>query len=232
MTIQWNKIGALFRKDLKDALKNTQCLIILALPIFMVLLYSNLSFGEESMPASFVFVFGLLMNLSILPVTAMSMMIAEEKEKFTLRTLMLSNVTAADFLISKALVVLLITTCSNLVIYGLTLAESITLARLLPATTLTIVCMLMFGSLVGILSRNQMATGMFAAPAMLLFLLPPAFAPMSDAMAAIARFVPTQAMLEMMDGSGSLAANLAVLLTWTGLGAALFGAAYRKKRFD
>jgi len=232
MTIQWNKISALFRKDLKDALKNTQCLIILALPIFMVLLYSNLNFGDESMPSGFVFVFGLLMNLSILPVTAMSMMIAEEKEKFTLRTLMLSNVTAADFLISTALVVLLITQASHWVIDGLTRPELVTLGRFLPANTVTILCMLMFGSLIGILSKNQMSTGMFAAPAMLLFLLPPAFSEISPGMASIARFVPTQAMMEIMEGVGSLGFNIAVLLTWMILGAAFFGLAYRKKQFD
>lgn len=232
MSIQWNKVGALFRKDLKDALKNPQCLILIALPLLMVLLYTNLSFGDEGMPTAFVFSFGLLMNLSILPVTFMSMMIAEEKEKFTLRTLMLSNVSAGDFLIAKALVILLVAQCSNAIIYAITMPEGITLARYIPATTFTILSLLLFGALVGILSKNQMSTGLFAAPAMLLFLLPPTLSEVSEAMAAIAKFTPTQAMMQMLEGAGSFSFNICVLLAWTVLGAALFGLAYRRKRLD
>ncbi|MCL1964090.1 MAG: ABC transporter permease [Firmicutes bacterium] len=232
MSIQWNKVGALFRKDLKDALKNTQCILMIALPIFFVLLYGSIRFGDESMSGSLVFTFGLLMNLSILPVTFMSMMIAEEKEKFTLRTLMLSNVSAADFLISKALVVLLLAECSTLVIYGITRPEAITLGLLLPITVLTLLCLIMFGSLIGIISKNQMSTGLFAAPAMLLFLLPAMLAPVNDSMASVARFMPTQAMMELLSRTGSAAFHIAVLVAWMVLGAVLFMIAYRRKQFD
>ena len=116
MNIQAYKVAALFRKDWKDTLKNGNFLLLCILPLGLSALYTFIDFGGFRMEPLFVLSIGLLMNLSLLPLSATSMMIAEEKEKYTLRTLMLSNVSATEFLLSKALVVFLLMQIVNLAV--------------------------------------------------------------------------------------------------------------------
>jgi ABC-2 type transport system permease protein len=225
------KLRALFTKDLKDTLKNPQCLIMAALPLVMVLLYSNLDFGGEGMDRIFVLIMGALMALCILPVSLPAQMISEEKEKFTLRTLMLSNVTAWEFLLSKVLVTLLLMLVTALLILGIVGLDVVSAGLYLLSMGAGSLCMVLLGALVGILAKNQMSTGLFSAPVMLVMLLP-AILGMADArIERVARFLPTHAVLTLLLGEGG-PTQIAVLAAWTALSAALFVLAYQRKRLD
>ncbi len=232
MSLSAHKIKALFQKDIKDALKNSQSMIMVVLPILFTLLYRYISLGGEHMDQSFVMATGLLMNLSLIPISAMSMMIAEEKEKNTLRTLMLSNVSAGEFLISKALVIYLITQSVGLVIYFLSGAGAVSFIRFFFGTSFTCLCLMFFGAIIGIVSKNQMATGTMSAPFAMLLLIPAIFGQVDEGFAKYARFTPTYAMLQILGKEGSLWFPLAVLLAWAILAALLFSVIYRKKRLD
>lgn len=233
MSIHWNKVGALFRKDMKDALKNGNFILLAALPLLFTVLYRFMSFDGFQMDQQFVLTLGLLMTLTLLPLSTMSMMIAEEKEKNTLRTLMLSNVSATEFLLSKSLVIFLLMQVVNLLIYMITGMPASGLPRFLLVTSCSSVCMILFGALIGILSKNQMSTGMLSAPFALVLLIPAAFAQISDGFASVARFIPSYAMIQLISGTeDDLLLPIAVLLAWTVLAALLFGAAYRRKRLD
>ncbi len=232
MSISAHKIKALFRKDIKDIFKNSQSLLMILLPIVFTLLYRYISLGGEHMDQSFVMATGLLMNLSLVPISAMSMMIAEEKEKNTLRTLMLSNVSAGEFLISKALVIYLITQFVSLIIYFLSGASAISFVRFFFGTSFTCLCLMLFGSIIGILSKNQMTTGTMSAPFALILLIPAIFGQVDEGFAKYARFTPTFAMLEILGSEGSIWFPLAVLLVWAAIAALLFTVIYRKKRLD
>ena len=107
MKIQLRKVIALFKKDMKDTSKNVNVMILLVLPLLFTFLYQFIDLGGEGMPKEFILFISVLMNLCLVPVSFLSMIIAEEKEKNTLRTLMLSNVSAGDFLLSKSLVTFL-----------------------------------------------------------------------------------------------------------------------------
>ena len=104
------KTGALLGKDLKDLVKNPTMLICTLLPIAFVLLYAQMSGGspEESemlsrylVSMAFCITAGMVGSMTVL--TA----IAEEKEKNTLRTLMLANVSAGHILASRGIVAFL-----------------------------------------------------------------------------------------------------------------------------
>lgn len=233
MRINGAKVSALFKKDLKDALKNGNCLLLALMPLMFTALYRFLNFDGVSLDSRFVLTLGLLMSMSLMPISVMSMMIAEEKEKNTLRTLMLSNVSAADFLASKSLVIFLIAQLVNLFIYTLSGAESgIGIVLFFLVTSFSILCMLLFGAVVGILCRNQMSTGMLSAPLALLFLMPAVFAEIHEGIARFARFTPTHAMMTLLSEGGVTLFPIGVLLAWMVIGAVLFGVAYQKKRLD
>lgn len=233
MSIQVKKVRALFKKDLKDALKNGNFLLLAAMPIVLTLIYRLINFDGFSLEPEFVLTFGLLMALTLVPLSTTSMMIAEEKEKSTLRTLMLSNVSAGEFLISKALVIFVLVELVCLVIYMLTGLPISGLGRMLLVTAASSVSMILLGALIGIVSKNQMSTGMLSAPLALVLLMPAIFAQMSDGVMAYARFLPTTAMLQMisMPQEGILF-PLMVILVWTVLSAVLFFFTYQRKRLD
>lgn len=63
---------------------------------------------------------GVMMNLCLTPLSVLGMMIAEEKEKNTMRTLMLCNVTGGEFLAAKTLAVLAGTLLVDTVLFFLT----------------------------------------------------------------------------------------------------------------
>jgi ABC-2 type transport system permease protein len=202
---------------------------MLGLPLIFALVYQSMDIG---MPADYVMMLCLLMNMSMTGVSCMAMMIADEKEKHTLRTLMLSNVSASEFLLSKALVVLCLTEFGSLLIYFITGSTVPMLTRFLPVSLVTCLCLLIIGALVGIISKNQMTTGLFAAPVMLILLLPPMLAQINDTYLQFARFTPTYSMVNLLFQEGDRLFSIAVLAGWVLLGALLFALAYRRKRLD
>lgn len=233
MSIHAGKIRALFKKDMKDALKNGNVLLLAALPLLFTALYRFMSIDGMQMDGDFVMTLGLLMTLTMLPVATISMMIAEEKEKNTLRTLMLSNVSAAEFLISKALTIYLVMLVVDLAIFFLTGQPIGTLPRFVLVTSLTSISMILLGALIGIISRNQMSTGMYSAPVMLVLLLPAVFATISEGFRTVAQFIPSYAMMELISNSSAgMLRPLLVIIGWTVAMAALFAVVYRRKQFD
>ena len=76
--------------------------------------------------------------------------------------------------------------------------------------------MLLFGSVVGLLSKDQMSTSTLSTPLMILFLIPPMFQNMNEVIDKIASIVPTTRMMAII--------NL--------LGVVTFAMMYRKKGFD
>ena len=87
-------LRTLFVKDIVDMFKNPNVLLML----------------------------GVMMNLCLTPLSVLGMMIAEEKEKNTMRTLMLCNVTGGEFLAAKTLAVLAGTLLVDTVLFFLTAA--------------------------------------------------------------------------------------------------------------
>ena len=82
------KIGILFKLGLEDLTKNLNVFIYVLFPVLFALLYSNL----DTLTNNFTFSLCVLLNIAMVPIALMGTIIAEEKEKNTLRTLMLNNV--------------------------------------------------------------------------------------------------------------------------------------------
>ena len=233
MMTRLQKTRILFLKDWKDTLKNGNGMILAVLPLFFTLLYRMLPIDGMPMPREFISLIGVLMNLALVPVALLSMMIAEEKEKNTLRTLMLSNVGAVEFLTSTCLVVLVLLSVVNLAVFFLTGMALSALPLFLLVTTLTALCLMFLGAVIGLLCKNQMSTGTLASPVALLLMIPPMFAQMNDTVAKIAQFIPTYSMIELLYMNGQpKALPWMVIGVWLVGAFALFMLVYRKKRLD
>ena len=91
---------------------------MLALPVLFGVMYKFL-LGDilKGGTGSFVIVMCIIMTISIVPLNVLANMVAEEKEKHTLRSLMLANVSATDFLLSKAFVALVLMLIDGILIF-------------------------------------------------------------------------------------------------------------------
>ena len=221
---------------------NKNMLIMILLPIGFAVLYQTI-FGdvkEAGMPSNFVLTLCELLNLSAIPLTGLAMMVAEEKEKNTLRVLMLSDVSALEYIFSKIISVLVLMELITIVIFFITATQLSYLPMFLLVTTVTSISMLLFGSVVGLLSKDQMSTSTLSTPLMSLFLIPPMFQNMNEVIDKIASIVPTTRMMaiinDAMNGMSILSQehllDFGIILAWILLGVVTFAMMYRKKGFD
>lgn len=93
-----NNLMAIFKKQLKDTLKNKTVLIqFLMFPLLTILM--NNAIQLEYMPSHYFINLFATMYIGMAPLTSMAAILAEEKEKNTLRVLFLSNVKSYEYLI-------------------------------------------------------------------------------------------------------------------------------------
>lgn len=241
MKLKSHVMTALLRKDLKMTLINKNTLIMLILPVVFAVMYGYILPMTKDREATVYFiVICQIMNLAMTPISLLSMMVAEEKEKNTLRTLMLSDVSAEEFLLSKSLIALFLMTIVAIVDFFLLKGSMDFFAMYLIGGTLASLSLLFMGAMIGLLCKDQMSTGTLSAPFMILVMLPAIFSTMNSNIHAIAQFLPTTAFIDlvMRQASGlplvSLEGvmSLAVMIVWVGLCALAFNLVYRRKGID
>lgn len=241
MKLRGRIIKALMKKDFRMLAGNKNTFFMLLLPILFCVLYTKvLPIGDQ---AGQIYPLALceVLNLVCAPISLLSMMVAEEKEKNTLRTLIMSDVKAMEFLASKMFVVLLlmeVVSVVNYVIVGLSMKY---FAGYLFISTLASIGILFLGAAVGIMSENQMSTGTISTPLMLLLMLPPMFAGMNDVLEKIAFCLPTNAFVEIINReyynkaaflSGSNLKYYGVCIAWILIGILVFNVIYKKRGVD
>lgn len=160
-------LRTLFVKDIVDMFKNPNVLLMLALPLIFIVIYQFVDLG---MSPAYLLMLGVMMNLCLTPLSVLGMMIAEEKEKNTMRTLMLCNVTGGEFLAAKTLAVLAGTLLVDTVLFFLTGFGPAQLPVFLLVCTAGSMTMLLLGGLTGIVCRDQTSTGTIAGPLALIFM--------------------------------------------------------------
>ncbi len=234
-------IAALFQKDCKDTLQNMNVMILVLLPLVFGVLYTHIFSGmAANMPPNFVLNIVMGMTLSLIPTSFLSTLVAEEKEKHTLRTLMLSGVTAMEFILSKVLLTLLLLEATSIACFFITRSPLPLLPAYLLLVTVGSVGLLFIGAAIGLLCKDQMSTGVLSAPISLLLLLPPMLGALSPFLATIAKFTPLSWVMRLMSlaqAGGSFwstegAKGALVLFLWTVGPILMFGLIYRKKRLD
>lgn len=239
MNISVKKIKTLYIKDFKDLFKNASVLVACLIPILFMLLYKNMTFGEEHMPVEFLMKLGMVFNLGMVPLMIISTTVAEEKEKNTMRTLMLSNVSGLEFFISKMLVPVTFLIVSDAVIYLIVGMHMKYFLYFMIFNFLGSVSMVMIGGVIGIMARDQMSAGVYQVPAMLILFLPAVFSAMNETIEKLAKCTPTEAVSNLFfsqadkryasAGSGF---SIMVLLLWSVAATGVFVLMYRKKGVD
>ena len=184
-------INAIIGKQLKDTFKNKEVLIqFIMFPLLAIIM--NTAIHIEGMPDNFfVCLFG-VMYVGMAPLTSMAAIIAEEKEKNTLRVLMLSNVTPLQYLIGIGGYIWCICMLGASIFCVTGKYTGIDAVRFMGIMAVGILVSILYGAAIGVGSKNQMAATSVTVPVMMIFSFLPMLSMFNDTIKQIARLTYSQ----------------------------------------
>lgn len=225
-----NHIRAVLWKQIKDTLKNKEVLIQFLMFPFMTIIMEN-SIEIAGMPEHFFAnLFG-IMYVGMAPLTSTAAIIAEEKEKNTLRVLQMCNVSALEYLLGNAVYIVSACTVGTLIIG---LAGGYKGSELLTFILIMLLghfISFLAGAAIGVLSQNQMTATAVTMPVMMIFAFLPMLAMFNKTIGRAAKYVFSQQLYMLMNDLKNI--NIEpetgiILLCNILLVAGVFLAAYRK----
>lgn len=235
MQISLKRIRAIFLKDLKEMQRNSYSISTLLLPLIFVFLITLI---EE--PG---FELGLLpINLSLLIVGTFiqAAMIAEEKEKNTLRGLLLSPANPYEILIGKSLLSVLSATFI-MIISMVVLDYRVSSPMIFVISIgLSLVIYISIGTLLGLISRSVMETSIIGIPLLFLFGMSFLIEIISDnaMLIKILSYLPNEQLdtiwLHLGHGESisGIFGNVFILLIWAIISIMVSLFIYQRQRFD
>lgn len=234
MNLSLKKVKIMFQKDMVDLFNNPNVLVVCLIPVIFGILYSKLGIlGDQVL-----FMIS-IMNMSMVPLMLSSTTIAEEKEKYTLRTLMLSNISAGEFLLAKAIMSIVILDLIGIIMFLTSNNDMKYLIGYVLITTFCSIPIILLGCAIGIISRDQMTAGLYQLPVMLVIMLPVMLAPINKTIANIANLVPTNSYVNMFTRyfkgnlfDSKMIADFAVVIVWILVTTGGFYVIYKKNSID
>ena len=168
MNISVKRIQAIFMKDYKEFSRNYVISSVVLMPLVLALFYGRI--GSNSIDMYFL---PLNITLSMVTTYVQACLIAEEKERNTLRGLMMSPASTFDILFGKSLLVFLMT--------GIILAVSCYLVGFAPeqiivialALALSTAFYLALGTICGLFTKSIMEASLAVLPVMIIFTFGP-----------------------------------------------------------
>ena len=224
--------GVIFKKQLKDTLKNKTVLIQFIMFPAMTLLMEN-AVKIPDMPELFFTKLFSVMFLGMAPITSAAAIISEEKEKNTLRVLTMANVKPWEYLLGVGIYV-----------WKLCMAGAGIMATGLPASDIPfylgimaagLVISVIIGACIGVFSANQMSATSLFVPVMMVFSFSPMLAMFNDKIEKVARIFYTQqfrVLMNQMSFEGIKTESIFILVVNAVLAVVLFFAAFRKKGLE
>ena len=165
-----NILMLLVKKDIKDLLKNMSILPILLIGPFLAILMSRIT---QSAPAADTLPMWILYGIAMVGIMIPGFTIAEEKEKATLDSLLVSPATSNEIILGKVIYTLL----SIIIVSFLTIMPNGGLIgnqfMIWWGIVFGAVFFIQIGLIIGLFTKNQVSAGAYMTPAMLIFILLP-----------------------------------------------------------
>ena len=229
------RIQSIFIKDYKEFSRNYAVSTMILLPLVLAFFYNRMGIFEVES-------YFIPINLGFTAVTTFVQccLIAEEKEKNTLRSLMLSPATLGDILIGKGLLVFIV----SAVTIGLTIFlsgyEPANLLLLSIGLIVSILFYLGIGTLCGLFTKSIVEASVFILPVMIVF----SFGPLALNAAEqypilkIAEWLPSVKIVELaykLEGSYTImdvTVPILIILVWSIVAWVLTAMIYKKRMVD
>lgn len=228
------KIRAVFWKQIKDTLKNKGVLIqFLMFPILGIIM--EMSTDIEGLADNYFVMLFATMYIGMAPLSSIASIIAEEKESNTLRVLIMSNVKAHEYLLGVGSYV--VGACMvGAVIFGITGGfRGVNLLVFILIMTAGIILSTLLGSVIGVGSKNQMASTSIVVPVMILFSFLPMISMFNESIAKVSKFTYTQqinTLLSQVDQLNMNKESIIIIVVNMIVFVTLFTYVYGKSRFN
>ena len=225
-------IGIIIKKQLRDTLKNKTVLIqFIMFPVMTLIMEHAVSIPD--MPEFFFTKLFSVMYIGMAPLTSVASIIAEEKEKNTLRVLTMANVKSWEYLAGVGIYV-----------WTLCMAGAGVMATGLPSSDIPFYLCIMatgfsisiaMGAAVGIFAPNQMVATSLFMPVMMVFSFAPMLAMFNDKIEKAARVFYTQqlrVLLGQMTFDGIKTETVLVIVLNALIALSIFFAAFKRKGLE
>ncbi len=194
-------VGALFSKQCKDIFRNVEVLILFFVYPLVAFVMTNAIPEEMGQADFFISIFG-TMHIVFTPMVAMASMISEEKEKNTLRVLVMSNVKPAVYLLSIGgfvFICTMITAIPFVFFGGFTGMDAV---RFMVYMAMGCICSLFLGGLIGTAAKNMMGANAVAVPLGLVISFMPMLSFFQKSIKEFSRFVYGQQISDLLANPG------------------------------
>ncbi|PGZ76392.1 ABC transporter permease [Bacillus sp. AFS029637] len=234
MTFSMRRVSAIFRKEVQDFKTNSQVLLMASLPIIFAFIFSR--FGQGSAGVGII----TLMAFLFVAGFVQSMVIAEEKEKHTLRVLMLSPASSVEVLLGKSILTACLTLCIcivNLFILDQLSGNLVLLGFIFLSGTILFI---VIGTTIGLLAESVPQTSLIGMPILMTMYLAVQFEPMVEnkVIKTMIEYLPTSHMAKainsLVEGAGfsSISGHVLNVGVWLILSLIACLIVYKKKQMD
>lgn len=183
-------------KQLKDTLKNKVILIQFILCPAMALILEN-TIKVDGMGDLFFTKLFSIMYIGMAPLTAVASIVSEEKEKNTLRVLMMANIKSWQYLLGIGAYVWMICMLGAAVMSTGFSGEAV--INYLIVMAMGFAVSILAGACVGVYAKNQMNATSLVMPVMVILSFVPMIAVFNERIAKVARYLYTQQLRNMLD---------------------------------
>lgn len=168
MSISLRRVRAIFVKDYKEFSRNYAISISLIVPILFAFLFRS---AGPSLPGAI----GFLLNISLVLLTCLvqACLIAEEKERNTLRSLMMTPATTMDILIGKSALVFVVSVVALTIATYILGYKPASLWAFMAAVIFSIILYTAVGTICGLFSKTLLDASLSIIPAAMVFTAPP-----------------------------------------------------------
>lgn len=227
-------IKAVFMKQLLDTVKNKTVFIqFLMFPIIAIIMENTVKI--EDMPEHFFAKLFAVMFVGMAPLSCMSAIISEEKEKNTLRALMMCSVKPWQYLISVGAYIFIMCMVGTAVFAVLGEYKGTELAVFIFSVAFGIILSELIGAVIGIFSRNQMAATSLTLPIMMIFSFSPMLSMFNETIKKIAGITYLQQISNILNGMGTSEISVKSIIVISAnfiIGLVLFAFVYKKKGLE
>ena len=222
----------IIKKQLKDTIKNKTILIqFILFPLMTVIMENAISL--EGMPELFFTKLFAIMYIGMAPITSVAAIISEEKEKNTLRVLMMANVKPWQYLCGVGFYVWAICMLgAGVMSLGFSGKDR---AFFLGLMGIGFFISILAGACVGIFAKNQMAATSLVMPGMMILAFLPMLSMFNEKIAKVATIFYTEQLkniLEKMSFSDTPENAVWIILINAVVLVCLFSFAYKRKGLE
>lgn len=221
----------IFRKQMKDTGRNMALLIQFVMFPLMAVIMEN-AIHLEDMPEHFFVGLFAVMHIGMAPLNVTTAIIAEEKEKNTLRTLLFANVKPAEYLLGIGGYVFSACMVGAVVfdLLGGYSGKEFGLFLLIMAAG--VIVSMLIGAVIGIRSKSQIAATTIMTPVMMVFAFLPMLAMFNDTVAKVADIAYSQQIQLLLNGVAAgtrpEAKSFIVIVVSVTIAAGAFAYTYRR----